>query len=148
MYTYKNSRLELSQGVSCSFKNINFSSLYVNFYKIWVNAVFFTIPGAELSEFDSWLTVGLTDGDVSGALRSAGIDFSSWDEDTPLTANDGAVFWLVPDDGPGHLSSGGSVVVAQITVRTGSFWTAHLNAGGQSTGGHADWRETGLVPDS
>jgi len=110
-----------------------------------VNPVFFAVPGAESSAYDSWLTVGLTDGDASGALANAGIDFSSWDEDTPLTANDGAVFWMTPDDGPGHASSGGTVVVAQITVPTGSTWTAQLSAGGRSTGDREDWRETELV---
>ncbi len=62
------------------------------------------------SEYDSWLTVGITNGDAS-ALSSIGLEFDTWTETTPLESEDGAVFWMAPDDGPG-----GEVVLAQITL--------------------------------
>jgi hypothetical protein len=36
------------------------------------------------SEFDSWLTVGITDGDTGGALSSIGLDFDSWNSGSKL----------------------------------------------------------------
>ena len=53
------------------------------------------------SEYDSWLTVGIDDGDASGALSSIGLDFSAWTDSEALVSDDGAVFWMAPDDGPG-----------------------------------------------
>ena len=43
--------------------------------------------------YDSWLTVGITEGDSAGALGSVGIDWGSWTGDTGLTVDNGAVFW-------------------------------------------------------
>ena len=52
------------------------------------------------AQYDSWLTVGITDGDAAGALSSIGIDFDTWTESSPLATSDGAVFWMSPDNGP------------------------------------------------
>ena len=55
--------------------------------------------------FDSWLTVGVTDGDAAGALSSIGIDWSSWTETSGISTNDGAVFWMSPDRAPSLYST-------------------------------------------
>ena len=34
------------------------------------------------SAYDSWLTIGATDGSLGNALASIGIDWDSWDEST------------------------------------------------------------------
>jgi hypothetical protein len=83
-------------------------------------------------EYDSWLTVGITDGNAAG-LSHVGIDFSSWTESTPLSVDDGAVFWMDPNAAPG-----GEVVVAQITVPTGSSGRVTMGMQGHSVRG-ADW---------
>ena len=88
--------------------------------------------------FDSWLTVGITGGDGGGALSSIGLDFNKWTGDTGLSADNAAVFWMSPDDGPT-----GTVVVAQLTVKPRTF-TAKLNAQGRSNSAD-DWKATGLT---
>ena len=84
------------------------------------------------SAFDSWLTVGLTEGDSAGALGSVGIDWETWTPDTGLTIDNGAVFWMDPNAGPG--SDSGDIVLAQVTVPTGTEFTAVLNVQGRGTG--------------
>ena len=87
------------------------------------------------TEFDSWLTVGITDGDAGGALSSIGIDFAAWTADTGLDTRDGAVFWMAPDNGP---AAGTDAVLAQITVAEGSAGTATMGMQGRSSSGD-DW---------
>ena len=78
---------------------------------------------------DSWLTVGLTDGNEAGELSHAGIAFEEWTADNPLVVDNGAVFWMSPDDGPS--ADDGRIVVAQITVPTGTGFIATINAEGR-----------------
>ena len=73
-------------------------------------ALFATTPAAE---YDSWLTIGSTDGSVS--LSVAGISFDAWDTSTPLSASDGLIF-VAPDAGPG-----GTVVVGQMTIPSDTY---------------------------
>ena len=79
------------------------------------------------SEFDSWLTVGITDG--SDGLSTVGVDFSRWSTDSGLSTEDGLVFTTVPDAGPS-----GTVVVAQLTIPPGSSATATAMLQGRSVG--------------
>jgi hypothetical protein len=112
-----------------------------------VSPTFFEL--SPTAEYDSWLTVGITEGALSGELSATGIDFATW-ADGPLTVVDGALFWLEPDDGP----RGADIVVAQLTVAAGVTVTASLNLQGrgedrtlhEETGlATGDWMETGVV---
>ena len=76
------------------------------------------IAGLPTAEFDSWLTVGSTDGGVP--LSTAGLDFDNWTQNRELSSENGMVAFFdaevtLPGDAPG-----GTVVVAQVTVETGS----------------------------
>jgi hypothetical protein len=97
-----------------------------------------------LAQYDSWLTVGLTEGDSAGALSSIGIDWASWQPGSTLRITDGAVFYLDPSS----VEPSSSSVVAQITVPTGTAWTATLNMQGSSTGTEPDWQAEGVLWDS
>ena len=77
---------------------------------------------------DSWLTVGITDGDTAGALGNVGLDWDGWGPSSGLYTDNGAVFWMAPDQAPG-----GTVVVAQLTVPTGVDFTVTLNAEGRGS---------------
>ena len=88
------------------------------------------------AQYDSWVTVGVTDGDAAGALSSIGLDWTTWTDSTALGTTDGAVFWMSPDGGP---AAGTDAVVAQITVASGSSGLATMGMQGRSTGGAADW---------
>ena len=81
------------------------------------------------AQYDSWLTVGITDGDT-GALGTVGIDFGAWTESAGLTVSDGAVFWMQPDSAPS-----GETVVAQVTLASGADATVVMGVQGRSAGG-------------
>ena len=111
-------------------------------------------------EYDSWLTVGITDamdpckssecrtgtGRVSDVLNSTGIDFEGWSIDRAMRVPFGSVFWRNPDAAtPGEVSESGGgreVVVAQLTVPTGSEFVAVINARGRPLDpADRDWEE-------
>jgi hypothetical protein len=95
------------------------------------------IAAVPTTAYDSWLSVGITNGDGGGALSSIGIDWDIWTTDSGLNIDNGAVFWMSPDDGPSR-----SVVIAQITA-AGDF-SATISAQGRSTSG-GDWQAPGIT---
>jgi len=121
-------------------------------------------------EFDSFLTVGATSGNLypddfpdsekrgTPRLGHAGIDdeLNAWDENTALTSSDGLVFWLDPHDGPmaDFVDNVGAendkIVVAQLTVATGLSFTATTNLQGRMLGEFGElesdaWRVMGAT---
>jgi hypothetical protein len=94
--------------------------------------------------YDSWLTIGPTDNSMAGAISSIGIVWGSWTADDGVQVDNGALFYMSPEEGP----TDREVVVAQLTVPTGSLATAGavvMNAQGRSSGEAADWRQTGIT---
>lgn len=61
-----------------------------------VNPAFF--PMGKGSEFDSWLTVGMTKGEESTALSAIGLDLQAWSTTKGLSTTNGAVFWMQPKE--------------------------------------------------
>ena len=84
-------------------------------------------------------SVGITDGDASGALSSIGIDFSRWNENGGLSSPNGAVFFMNPDDGPER-----EAVVAQPTVAAGSHGTMSAGMQGRRYENSHDWSQAGV----
>ena len=67
-------------------------------------------------EYDSWLTIGPTDGSAGeGLAASPGLGLAAWTADTSFATTDGAIFWMNPNDGP----TGNGVVMAQLTISDG-----------------------------
>ena len=99
---------------------------------------------------DSWLTVGVTEGNAAMAISTVGIDFTQWSEDQPLTVENGAVFWMHPDAAPKLTHTGGAVQIAQLTIPTATAWRAVVNVQGKNAGAEAgrDWQHHGLVFDN
>ena len=64
---------------------------------------------------------------LQGTLATIGIPFMDWSATSTFRITDGAVFWSTPEDGPT-----GSATVAQITVPTGTDFTATLNFQGKT----------------
>jgi len=89
---------------------------------------FGTNPNAK---FDSWLTVGVTDGKLN-TVSSVGIDFSEWTETQGIDVVQGSVFWLDVNSGP---TIDRDVVIAQLTVPKGAYFTGVVNAQGQTKAG-------------
>jgi hypothetical protein len=88
-------------------------------------ALFAAMPNAE---YDSWLTLGLTEGDPSAKLGVIGLDFDSWGVDSQLTTLDGSLFYMDPTTAP----SDRSVCIGQLTTLTGLPWSATVNLQGRA----------------
>ena len=109
------------------------------------NPAFFAIANNAalgFAEFDSWLTVGFTDGSAPGAISaSPGFDLSTWTDSAGISQENGAIFFMEP--GTMEANSGaGPIVMAQMTVSAetvagGGTATAELQ--GRSAGGADDW---------
>jgi hypothetical protein len=107
------------------------------------NEAFFSFMPA--AEYDSWITVGITGGDASGAMATIGIDFESWDLTSALRVTDGALFYMEPSSGPS-----GEVVLAQLTVPTdagGSSRVFSCGCQGRTAGAAQgnDYQQHGLM---
>ena len=77
-------------------------------------------------------------------MSSIGADFASWTASSGLTIDNGAVFWMSPDDGPQFAAlPNGEVVVAQVTLAGSTPQVAQVNAQGR-THNQYDWTEYGL----
>ena len=95
-------------------------------------------PFAEGVQFDSWLTAAEDQGNLAGAIGTIGIVFSTWTPDSPLFTDNGAIFWMSPDDEPTHckLYEECSAVIAQITIPTeNTNWGAECGAQGRVMSG-------------
>lgn len=110
-------------------------------------------------QFDSWLTVGVTDagGSSSSMLGNIGINFAGWTENAGMSIDDGAVFWMSPSDAVGGDDAQPErFVVAQFTIPTGtpfSFTVGEMQ--GRSIGWDSkgpdrveDWRKDCITWES
>ena len=89
------------------------------------------------SEFDSWLTIGATDGSLGVTLSAIGIDFDSWTESNALVSTDGSVFMMDPNTGPD-----GNIVLGQVTVPSANIaGTISFGLQGRSAGDEPDYQE-------
>jgi hypothetical protein len=110
----------------------NIGGVNPTFFESWPN-----------SKYDSWITVGLDNGNPAGELSSIGFNWTEWGESeklqvTPVSGdedNGGAVFWLYPDDGPPFKDESGNlneVLLAQITIPTGNPLDVRMRAQGRT----------------
>ena len=80
------------------------------------------------TQYDSWLTIQLTDGNPLGQVDSIGIDFSSWNENSPLIITDGAIFL---DDPFQQLSNNKKYVIGHLTLRNNQEHQMIINVNGR-----------------
>ena len=66
------------------------------------------------TKYDSWLTIGLSEGDNNNDLSSIGVNFENWSEQNSLDITNGAVFLMDPEE---KIIYGDEYLLAQITVR-------------------------------
>lgn len=83
------------------------------------------------TEFDSWLTIGLTDGDPSSLISAIGVDFDSWSDNHGLDITNGAIFLMDPVDIDLD-GQGNEIVVAQLTIPTHITSSAIINVQGKT----------------
>ena len=97
-------------------------------------------PFSAEAEFDSWLTIGPTDGSAGVALgASPGLGLGDWSPSAAFSTNNGAIFWMNPNDGRPPTGAD-PIVLAQITSAEGSG-TASAMLQGQNTDGSTDWTQ-------
>ena len=65
------------------------------------------------SKYDSWLTIGVIDGDPNNLVSTIGIDFSGWTEINGLTIDNGAVFLIDPN----HNIITNECIIGQLTIK-------------------------------
>lgn len=94
--------------------------------------------------YDSWLTIGITDGNQNEEISSVGIDFTNWNIDNSIHANNGAVFLMNPNE---IIVKGNEYVIAQLTIPSNNGLHAVINVQGKfkdlSMGNH--WDQTNIV---
>ena len=103
------------------------------------NPAFFTIANSDAlgyAEFDSFLSVGIADGDSSQVLRSEGINWAAWTASSDLSTT-GSVYWMNAADSLNQASTTwpNPILVAQLTVLTGTSATVTMGVGGCATAG-------------
>jgi len=92
------------------------------------------------SNYDSWITIGLTDGDPENKLSTIGIDFNSWTEDSSVLTDNGAVFLMDPRE----VISQDEYIIAQITVPNNGMKIMNVNIQGETYETHINketWTE-------
>ena len=99
------------------------------------------------TKYDSWLTIGLSDGDNNNDLSSIGVNFEDWNEQNSLDITNGAVFLMNPEE---RIVSGNEYLLAQITVRENSNPTVILNVQGKTTllnapSSERSWTENNII---
>ena len=89
------------------------------------NPAFWSVANNEqlgYAQYDSYITVGEENGNTSSDLASIGINFNDWTPTNGITVEDGATFWMVPDNGPQFSSQGSNgIILAQLTIPEALF---------------------------
>tara|TARA_Y100000817_G_scaffold314875_1_gene315681 strand:- start:2482 stop:4092 length:1611 start_codon:yes stop_codon:yes gene_type:complete len=93
------------------------------------------------SIYDSWLTIGITDGDPNNELGTIGIDFSSWDINNPLIIQNGAVFKMDPDYGLNNINE---IIIGQLTIPSRVSTEAVINAQGKLKYSPETWKQNNI----
>jgi len=63
--------------------------------------------------YDSWLTIGIIDGDPLNQLSTIGIDFNSWNENNGIYTTNGAVYIMNPNQ---IVINDNEYIIAQLTI--------------------------------
>ena len=82
------------------------------------------------TKYDSWLTIGLSDGDNNNDLSSIGVNFEDWSEEKSLDVTNGAIFLMDPEE---KIVDGDEYLLGQMTVRENSNPIVVLNVQGKTS---------------
>ena len=96
--------------------------------------------------FDSWLTIGITDGNINNEISSVGIDFKNWNTNNGIIVTDGAVFTM----NPSSKIEDNEYIIGQLTVRTNEQYSVNINVAGKTllNSGTIDtemWSDTNVI---
>ena len=97
------------------------------------------------TEYDSWLTIEITDGDLNEQIDAIGIDFSSWNETNNLVVTDGAIFL---DDPLQKISNTKKYIIGHLTLRDSEEHQMVINVNGKintNDPNSGNFRETNII---
>jgi hypothetical protein len=80
------------------------------------------------TKYDSWLTIGLTDGNPIGKVDSIGIDYDSWTENNNLVVTNGAIFLDNPLE---KISKTQKYIIAHLTLKDSNHNEMIINVNGK-----------------
>ena len=80
-------------------------------------------------EYDSWITIGIKDGDKDNKLSTIGIDFNEWTNTHGIITTNGAVFAMDPED----ILSKNEYTIALVTVPINIISIFSVNIQGRTT---------------
>lgn len=90
------------------------------------------------SKYDSWLTIGITDGDLDNKVSTVGIDFNDWSLTNGLNILNGAVFLMNPEE---IIVKGNEYVIGQLTVPNNPNLNIVVNAQGKKKVSSDAWAQ-------
>tara|TARA_B100001094_G_C18122859_1_gene767841 strand:- start:251 stop:1450 length:1200 start_codon:yes stop_codon:yes gene_type:complete len=93
--------------------------------------------------YDSWITIGVIDGDPQNLISSIGIDFTRWTGQTPLNVNNGAVFLL--DSNEILMNTNNEYIIAQVTIDTTLDTNVIIGVHGKHYNSHEAWDEKNVI---
>ncbi len=102
-----------------------------------------TIRFSQNSIYDSWLTIGITDGDIDSKLGAIGIDFESWDIDSSLVIDNGAVFLQDPNES--NIGAENEIIIAQLTLPNDRVDQMLLNVQGKLINSVNTWAQYDIL---
>ncbi|MAD57151.1 MAG: hypothetical protein CMK44_01080 [Porticoccus sp.] len=100
------------------------------------------------SQYDSWLTIGITDGNTGNQVSTVGIDFSIWTETSGIHTTNGAVFTIDPEV---SVVDGDEYTIAQITIPNSRSVELIINAQGKTNcvnncnSDNLSWKQKGII---
>ena len=94
------------------------------------------------SQYDSWLTIGLTDGNKDMKLSTIGIDFKDWSETQGLSVDNGAIFQMDPETA---IIPGNEYIIGQLTIPSNTNAQAIVNVQGRYYNSLEPWTENNIV---
>jgi hypothetical protein len=94
------------------------------------------------SEYDSWMTIGVTNGNINNEISTIGIPFEEWCETSGLTVTNGAIFLMNPEL---TMDIHSELIIGQITIVSGISENVFLNFRGKYTD---EYRVQTDIPDN
>lgn len=95
--------------------------------------------------FDSWLTIGITDGNINNEISYVGIDFTNWNTNNGIIVDNGAVFTM----NPSAKIEDNEYIIGQLTVRTNEIYSVNINVQGKTLNSgtiHTEmWSDTNVI---
>tara|TARA_B100001094_G_scaffold135535_1_gene131249 strand:+ start:695 stop:2326 length:1632 start_codon:yes stop_codon:yes gene_type:complete len=97
------------------------------------------------SQYDSWLTIGITDGNKRNLISTIGIDFKDWSISEGLNVDNGAIFQMDPEV---PLVPGDEYIIGQLTIPSNTNARAVVNVQGRYINNkEGSWMEQNIVFD-